>query len=1047
MTNLKKSAVFCAMTLALVSGIFAKPKYISPNNDGVQDELVIPLKITDKRYVQGWSLFIVDENGNTVRTIGNKVALPEKVNFKSFFKQLATPKQGVTVPETVTWNGMMDNGETAPDGNYTYYFTAIDDNGNEGKSKSYEVVVDTKAPDVELAELRDKIFGEGAKASLKIKQSGSEEDLWIGMFKNIAGETVLKKEWTFTEPLDFSWNGTDSNGTQVPDGVYTYEITATDRAGNVAPVTTITNIIYSAEKPATNIMVSGSRYFSPVLTGDKSTIKFDVTIPVPDEKTGNQLTNWAVEIYNQKNETVRTYNMEKNGNFPPSSIVFDGKDDNGALLADGKYKARVTASYLNGYVPAAISSPTVILDTISPTATFALSDKNFGAGAKDKITIALTIPNTNGSPIPSWKAEIFGDDDKVVKSYDFGEYPPTEIIWNGIDDNGGLAAKGDYRIRLICEDMAGNKGVENPSDLFTFDTTEAQLLLAASESAFSPNADKVKDTITFNAVTETKDVAEYSFTITDEKGNVVYSVAEKNKKPGKFTWNGKADDGKQCADGKYTANLTLTAKNGSVVSAKTSAIELDTVAPELNARAVLAYFSPEGDGNNDVLPVEVSGCTTEKLWTAEVRGKNGTVKKLTWSNTVPSFEWDGTDESGNVAADGVYDVVISSTDEAGNSFKTVLNTITLDSRETKAYITTEYEGISPNGDDVLEEQIFYLSTTVKEDVASWTYEIHSDDKKVVKTWSDKTDGESIPATIKWDGKDNDGKVCEGTFTAYLQASYKKGNRMSAISSPFVCTANAPDISVETTPRFFSPDNDGVDDELYITLGASSKAKIKNWSFVINDPKGNAFYKTSGKSQITERMVWDGLSNIQKDSSGKAERVQSAMDYPYEFKVTDNLGMTSVVKGVIPVDVLVIRDGNVLKMAVPSIIFESDAANFNKEVAGKLDAAQIKKNEEILTRIATILKKFKDYKVTITGHANPITDDPREETEDNMMKWGKASTPLSRERADAIKEYLIKKGVSGSNLITDGKGGTSPVVDPKDKDNNWKNRRVEFILSK
>ena len=73
MTNLKKTAVFCAMTLTLASGLFAKPKYISPNNDGVQDELVIPLKITDKRFVQGWSLFIVDENGNTVRTIGNKV--------------------------------------------------------------------------------------------------------------------------------------------------------------------------------------------------------------------------------------------------------------------------------------------------------------------------------------------------------------------------------------------------------------------------------------------------------------------------------------------------------------------------------------------------------------------------------------------------------------------------------------------------------------------------------------------------------------------------------------------------------------------------------------------------------------------------------------------------------------------------------------------------------------------------------------------------------------------------------------------------------------
>ena len=101
----------------------------------------------------------------------------------------------------------------------------------------------------------------------------------------------------------------------------------------------------------------------------------------------------------------------------------------------------------------------------------------------------------------------------------------------------------------------------------------------------------------------------------------------------------------------------------------------------------------------------------------------------------------------------------------------------------------------------------------------------------------------------------------------------------------------------------------------------------------------------------------------------------------------------------------------------------------------------------MNRIADILKKFKDYKVTIVGHANKITDNPDEETLDNPYEWGRASMPLSKERADAIKAYLEKRGVSSSALTSDGMGGTMPVVDPKDKDNNWKNRRVEFILEK
>ena len=48
---------------------------------------------------------------------------------------------------------------------------------------------------------------------------------------------------------------------------------------------------------------------------------------------------------------------------------------------------------------------------------------------------------------------------------------------------------------------------------------------------------------------------------------------------------------------------------------------------------------------------------------------------------------------------------------------------------------------------------------------------------------------------------------------------------------------------------------------------------------------------------------------------------------------------------------------------------------------------------------------------------------------------------------AIKSYLVGQGVKASALTTEGMGGTQPVANPKDKNNNWKNRRVEFILRK
>ena len=79
---------------------------------------------------------------------------------------------------------------------------------------------------------------------------------------------------------------------------------------------------------------------------------FDVTIPVPDAKTGNELLEWAVQIKDKTGKVVRSYNQDNMGKIPPATITFDALDDNKALLADGEYKAGLTAIYSNGFVPA-----------------------------------------------------------------------------------------------------------------------------------------------------------------------------------------------------------------------------------------------------------------------------------------------------------------------------------------------------------------------------------------------------------------------------------------------------------------------------------------------------------------------------------------------------------------------------------------------------------------------------------------------------------------------------------------------------------------------
>jgi len=54
--------------------------------------------------------------------------------------------------------------------------------------------------------------------------------------------------------------------------------------------------------------------------------------------------------------------------------------------------------------------------------------------------------------------------------------------------------------------------------------------------------------------------------------------------------------------------------------------------------------------------------------------------------------------------------------------------------------------------------------------------------------------------------------------------------------------------------------------------------------------------------------------------------------------------------------------------------------------------------------------------------------------------------LSQDRADAVKAYLIEKGIDGSRLNATGYGSTQPVGDNKTDKGRALNRRVEFKVT-
>lgn len=111
---------------------------------------------------------------------------------------------------------------------------------------------------------------------------------------------------------------------------------------------------------------------------------------------------------------------------------------------------------------------------------------------------------------------------------------------------------------------------------------------------------------------------------------------------------------------------------------------------------------------------------------------------------------------------------------------------------------------------------------------------------------------------------------------------------------------------------------------------------------------------------------------------------------------------------------------------------------NGAVFTGLSREQIRQNEKTIDEAVELIKKHPECTVLIEGYANNISGS---EEEDRT-----ACMPLSLWRAEYIKKELKKRGIDEDKIETVGKGGANPLADKADRNNWWKNRRVEFLIT-
>src|ERR1700694_813510 len=110
---------------------------------------------------------------------------------------------------------------------------------------------------------------------------------------------------------------------------------------------------------------------------------------------------------------------------------------------------------------------------------------------------------------------------------------------------------------------------------------------------------------------------------------------------------------------------------------------------------------------------------------------------------------------------------------------------------------------------------------------------------------------------------------------------------------------------------------------------------------------------------------------------------------------------------------------------------AEKVTFAADVLFDFDKAVIKpEGKTKLDDLATKVKGINLEVVIAIGHADSIGSD-------------EYNQKLSVRRAEAVKAYLVSKGIEPNRVYTEGKGEKQPVADNRTKDGRAKNRRVEI----
>ncbi len=205
-------------------------------------------------------------------------------------------------------------------------------------------------------------------------------------------------------------------------------------------------------------------------------------------------------------------------------------------------------------------------------------------------------------------------------------------------------------------------------------------------------------------------------------------------------------------------------------------------------------------------------------------------------------------------------------------------------------------------------------------------------------------------------------------------------------------------------------------ETYVTEG---QLIIKSFDLQTGKP-------SSGLVTIKDK---EGNIVLQEEITGEKSVVLKQGDYNVEVKPKEKMyydwfGKTKIIrKQLTKLDIGLVKKE--FKLVLSNIEFDIGKATIKPEYFANLD--------EMAKSIKMAIESNPTLLIEVQGHTDSQGDDAK-------------NLKLSQERAEAVKEYLVKNhGIEPNRLIAKGYGEKKPIASNNTKEGRAKNRRVEFVI--